>query len=262
MAQAEPSLATRNAEVFRITDIADWYVGGDLAPPESALLIDRRGDFAGKRVLDLGVGAGRTTPHIQPRAAAYLGIDASFAMLARARMVFPQAEFRFLDLRDLNLLPEGQYDYALASFCLMDMFEPLERAQTIAAIRRVLAPGGLFVFSTHNLAWREAGVGPRVRWSTDPLRFARDLRQYLIGQRNYRARAGQERRLGDRAILRDMAHQWRCVFHYIQPRAQIEDLDRLGFDVLDMFGVDGRRLTIDDDVSGDCDIHFRCRRRD
>jgi SAM-dependent methyltransferase len=75
----------RNAAIFMAPAVARRY--GNPAPfaAEAMILLRYKEAFAGKRVLDLGVGAGRTTQYLAPLAADYLGIDVSPAMLALAR---------------------------------------------------------------------------------------------------------------------------------------------------------------------------------
>ncbi|QLP98337.1 MAG: class I SAM-dependent methyltransferase [Rhodoblastus sp.] len=248
-------------EVFASPRIAAWYLDQALDPAERRLLADWEGDYAGKRVLDLGVGTGRTTAMLAPYASDYLGIDISEAMLARARANFPGVDLRLMDIRDIGALPRGGRDYVLASYAVLDVFDHDERVAVIEAARDVLRAGGLFVFSFHNLRWRLAGKPPQFPFSANPVRWARDLRQYAIGRRNYAARAALERRGDAHAMLRDMAHQWRGVFHYHTPQAQIAEVERLGFEVTAMIGADGRDMARDEPGLDDPMPHLRCRKR-
>lgn len=258
---AEPTLSERNMEVFASPRVAAWYLDQALDPAERRLLADWEGDYAGKRVLDLGIGTGRTTAMLAPYAAYYLGIDISEAMLAQARANFPHADLRLMDIRAIGALPAGTHDYVLASYAVLDVFEHDERTAILAAAHGALRRGGLFVFSFHNLRWRLAGKPPQPPVALNPLRLARDLRQYAIGRRNYAARAGLERRSEDHAMLRDMAHQWRAVFHYTTLKAQIAEVEAIGFEVTAVIGADGRDMARDEDGVDDPMPHLRCRKR-
>lgn len=259
MAGDAARLAERNIEVFRAPRVVAWHAHQELDAAERRLLLDWERDYAGARVLDLGVGAGRTTAVLAPCAREYLGIDASEPMLEKARAYFPGVDLRRMDMRDLAALPAGSRDYVLAAGGVLDMFETGERRAALAALHAALRRGGLLVFSFHNLGWRLAGKPPQRPTGFNPLQLARDLRQYRIGKRNYRARAGLERRGEERAMLRDMAHQWRCVFHYATLAAQIGELDALGFETTAIIGADGRDMTRDDPGLDDPTPYLRCR---
>lgn len=261
MASDRARLAERNMEVFASPRIARWYVDQALDPAERRLLIDWERDYAGARVLDLGVGTGRTTAMLAPCARDYLGIDISEPMLAKARKHFPGVDLREMDIRDVGSLPAQSRDYVLASYGVLDVFDHEARRAAITAIGRTLRRGGLFVFSFHNLGWRLAGKPPARPRGLNPIRFMRDLRQYRIGKRNYRALAELERRGEDHAMLRDMAHQWRCVFHYATIAAQLAELDALGFETTTLFGADGREMRHDAIGVDDPMPYARCRKR-
>lgn len=261
MSHQSRSTAESNAEVFARPDVAAWYVDQGLDPAEHRLLMDWQADFQGARVLDLGVGAGRTTAMLLPCARDYLGVDLSETMLAKARTHFPGADLRRMDIRHIGALPADSRDYVLASYAVLDVFDHEERENVIAAVRHVLRPGGLFVFSFHNLDWRLAGKPPQITLSANPVRLARDLRQFLIGRRNYLARADMEHRGDGRAMLRDMAHQWRGVFYYTTIEAQIAQLEAAGFRVSAIIGADGREMRRDDKGLDDPMPHLRCVKR-
>ena len=105
----------------------------------------------GSRVLDLGVGAGRTTSYLARSASRYVGIDLSQAMLARCREKFPELTFLRLDATDLSVLPGASFDVVVFSFNGLDTIPSLEgRRRCLAECSRVLRPGGAFLFSVHN----------------------------------------------------------------------------------------------------------------
>lgn len=261
MTPSKMRISQRNMNVFASPRIATWYMDHALDSAEKKLLIDWEIDYAGKRVLDLGVGTGRTTAVLASCAAHYVGVEISDAMLETAREHFPRVDLRRLDIRDIGQLPGASQDYILASFAVLDVFEHEERRAVIAAARELSRPRGLFVFSFHNLCWRLAGKPPQTPSSLNPVRWARDLRQYVIGMRNYLALASLEHRGEDHAMLRDMAHQWSGVFHYATPQAQIAEVEALGFEVTAMIGANGREMARDETGIDDPMPYLRCRKR-
>ena len=98
------------------------------------------------RVLDIGTGTGRLLELLAPRIGAGLGVDASRAMLALARVRLADAAFAHCQFRlaDMCALP-----LADASFDLVVLQMVLHYADApelvLAEAARVLAPGGLLV---------------------------------------------------------------------------------------------------------------------
>jgi SAM-dependent methyltransferase len=105
----------------------------------------------GLDILDVGVGAGRTTAFLAPQAGRYLGIDYSTAMIEACRRRFPAFEFRVADAADLSFLPDGGFDIAFFSFNGID-YLPTDagRASCLRELRRVTRPGGRIIISSHN----------------------------------------------------------------------------------------------------------------
>jgi SAM-dependent methyltransferase len=106
---------------------------------------------AGTRVLDLGVGAGRTTPFLAARAGEYVGIDYSEAMIAACRERYPGLDFQVRDARNLSCFADGYFDSVVFSFNgLGHLYPDDSRIACVREVNRVLRQGGSFVFSLHN----------------------------------------------------------------------------------------------------------------
>jgi tRNA (cmo5U34)-methyltransferase len=96
------------------------------------------------RVLELGTGTGETALRVragQPDAE-WVGIDASEAMLARARERLPGADLRLQRLEDE--LPEGTFDLVVSALAVHHLDGPGKRA-LFSRVAGVLRPGGVFV---------------------------------------------------------------------------------------------------------------------
>jgi len=98
----------------------------------------------GKRVLDLGCGAGDDCGEYLRRGAARVtGVDISENMLSAARAEHPDAEFLRGDLDDLSFLA-GPYDAAFSSLAVHYLRDFPGFCESVS---RLLVPGGTFVFS-------------------------------------------------------------------------------------------------------------------
>lgn len=128
--------------------VAQYEAMEGLTPCEATLF--EHHVAAGSRILDLGVGTGRTTPWLSTRASWYLGIDVAPAMVAAARRLHPGADLRVGDASDLGDLADDGVDVVVFSYNGIDYLDDGARHRTLDEVRRVLVPGGTFLFSTHN----------------------------------------------------------------------------------------------------------------
>lgn len=104
---------------------------------------------AARRVLDLGCGAGATTAACLERLPAdgeIVAMDFSQPMIetARAQVIDPRARFVQTDVLELDRVCSGTFDRVVCN-AAFTLFPQSERV--LSAVRRVLAPGGLFVFN-------------------------------------------------------------------------------------------------------------------
>ena len=71
-----------NCKTFNSDKVVKNYSGSvDLQKPEKTVLDLLRPELAGMRMLDLGVGTGRTTRHFAPLVKEYVGVDYAPAMV-------------------------------------------------------------------------------------------------------------------------------------------------------------------------------------
>jgi SAM-dependent methyltransferase len=98
----------------------------------------------GRRALDFGCGAGRSTRFLRALGFDVEGADVSAAMLARARASDPEGRYLHVADGGLDRLGDARYDLILSAFTFDNV--PGERkAALIGALADRLAPGGRFV---------------------------------------------------------------------------------------------------------------------
>lgn len=218
-------------KIYDRPEIVAGYRGDELDQSEGRLLLEliRRGRDA--TMLDLGVGAGRTTAAFAHVTRSYLGIDLAPRMIAACRERFghlSQCEFRVGDAAALDKLPDAAFDVVLFSFNGLDCLPPADRETCVRGVRRVLRAGGVFLFSAHNLQMID------LYFQVPPQGSA--VAALLTPER----RAAIARFNDDPAAYahRDWALFWDGVYDdddgelrhvYIRPRHQLEQLRAAGF---------------------------------
>lgn len=155
-------------------------------------------DVRGRRVLDLGCGAGQLARFLAEQgAAAVAGVDVSERMLglARAERAHPRVTYRRESMEGLSF-PGASFDLVVSSLAFHYVRDYRELVGRIAGW---LAPGGVLVFSTEHPiytarrvgesgdAWVAGPGGAPVAWALD--RYAdegrRETRWFVSGVVRY-----------------------------------------------------------------------------
>jgi SAM-dependent methyltransferase len=237
----------------------------ELQTAEAAILRRYEPEISGGRILDLGVGGGRTTPFLLELSSSYVGVDYSLEMIERCRGRFPAVEFQPVDARDLSAFTDSTFDFVLFSNNGIDAVGHDDRLNILGEVHRTLKDGGLFVFSSHNrnsaiaTAWdlQHFDVNPL----RDPVRFGKKALSYPLGIINYFRRARRNRVEDEYCIEVDAGNLYSLVHYRITARAQKRQLERVGFCEVETVGMDGRSLSPDECQSIDEPwIHYVCRR--
>ena len=118
-------------------------------------LLDAAGVRSGTRVLDLASGPGHVAAAAAGRGADVVGVDVAESMLALARRLHPQIDFR---LGDAEALPfaDRSFDAVVANFLMLHLGRPERCAAEFA---RVLVPGGRVALTVWDVPERARFVG-------------------------------------------------------------------------------------------------------
>lgn len=101
-------------------------------------------------VLDVGCGAGRVANLLYRQGFTVTGTDISKPLIQRAQAAFPEIEFLVDDITD-SALNGDSFDYAIFSDVGIDYIAPeQQRVESLRELYRVLRPGGVLIFSSHN----------------------------------------------------------------------------------------------------------------
>lgn len=210
--------------------------GNGLFPAEAAALAAIGEAARDKAILDLGVGAGRTVPALRAISGEYTGLDYTPGMVAECRAKFPGDRFVEGDARDLSRFPDGSFFMVFFSCAGISMVDHEGRLAVLREVRRVLAPGGCFIFSTGNRDRAGHGNGyrfPVLRLSRNPLvsakRVAGYLRDLKAGLSNRRKLRPLETHCEEYCIVNDSYHNYATLIYYITESRQRVQLADAGF---------------------------------
>jgi SAM-dependent methyltransferase len=150
-------VSDRNQKTWHSWLAAHSYRKADGLFPAEERILGRLGPtLQSARLLDVGIGTGRTTASLAGRVKQYVGVDYSPTMLTLARSRFPHADLRLADARKLTEdFGQAQFDLVLFSFNGIDGVDHDDRLRILDGIRQVLVPDGILIFSTHNVRNRE-----------------------------------------------------------------------------------------------------------
>ncbi|HET8998314.1 MAG TPA: methyltransferase domain-containing protein [bacterium] len=142
---------------------------------EHADLLALLPEVDGRRVLDLGCGAGQLAHHLATAGAAeVVGVDVSERMLALARAEWAHPRVTYSrEAVEQVVFPPARFDLVVSSlvFHYVDDYRAL-----VLRIAGWLAPGGVLVYSTEHPiftarlpgdGWVLDGAGRRTRWGMD-----------------------------------------------------------------------------------------------
>lgn len=147
--------AARDARVVANYDrvagrYADRLVDELAGKPFDRWLLARVAELAGAGpVADVGCGPGHIAAHLAAAGPAVSGFDLAPEMVAQARRRFPGIEFEVGDLRHLLRPPAAPAWRAVVAWYALVHLAGSELAAAVAALVRVLAPGGWLALAVH-----------------------------------------------------------------------------------------------------------------
>jgi ubiquinone/menaquinone biosynthesis C-methylase UbiE len=227
--------------VYESSNVVNKYLpDNELQKPESAVLEELRSKLPEMRMLDIGVGAGRTTKFFAPLAKEYVGIDFSNNMIKACQLKYPSLTFEVGDARKLNHFKNRYFDFVLFSFNGIDNVEHEERLAILKEVRRVIRRRGIFCFSTLNLnAWR---LKPPFRFSKNPVILYRSTYNFLLNHRVWETLKQEKKPQHMMAYYRYKDYLIRNYF--ITPSEQLKQLKDAGFSNTKLYDLNtGKVLT-------------------
>ena len=236
--------------VYESDDVVGYYFAlGDLWEPESTILNELRERLPAMRMLDIGVGTGRTTTHFAHLAKEYIGIDYSNKMInacVEKFQNFPmKISFLTVDARNMKLFKDNSFDFVSFSLNGIDTMDHEERLEILCEIRRLIRPGGYFCFSTHNLNFllKKCSIQLSKHPAILAMRTFRLFQMRLLNKRDAWKIARNSSRNQQHVYFNDGAHDFRLKTYYVSPVEQLKQLSELGYLDTKMYSLrDGREI--------------------
>jgi len=207
--------------MYEAKGFVDHYIPEfELQPPEAQIFQELKNDLPNFRMLDIGVGAGRTTKHFASLTKEYVGIDYSTAMVEACKKKFPQYRIEVADARDLSRFENGYFDFVLFSFNGIDAVEHEDRLTILREIHRVLKKEGYFCFSTLNL---------NSRLVRSPFKFYKDPLLQSIGIYNFILNTNLRKAKPRHEMIYLKYREFLARLYFISPKEQLGQLSDVGF---------------------------------
>lgn len=241
-------IVSMNRKTYANAKVLDYYDGlTELFPGEKVLFEHLSSKIEKARILDIGVGGGRTTQYLLPRASAYTGIDYVPEFVERVTKKYPTGTFTVGDARDLGKYEDEAFDFVLFSYNGIDVVSHDDRIRILREMHRVLKKGGVMMFSSHNRDYRHFR---RPYWLMEP-KFSKSFAKNLLSYIYFLPRHLQMRKLeifnDEYAIVNDQDHRFSLLVYYIRVGQQIKQLEDIGMSDVKAYNMKGDQVNADKD---------------
>lgn len=235
-----------NRKTYAKAKVLDYYDGlNKLFPAEKVLFEKLSPAIKGSKILDIGVGGGRTTEYLLPIASEYTGVDYVPQFVERVKGKYEGGNFLCADARDLKEFADNTFDFVLFSYNGIDAVSHADRLKILEEIYRVLKNGGTFMFSSHNRDYRHFG---KPYWLIE-FRFSAAFLKNLLSYAFFtprRLRMKKHEVFGDGyAVVNDCDHRYSLLLYYVNIPKQIEMLKKIGFLSVEAFNARGEQIKTD-----------------
>jgi SAM-dependent methyltransferase len=217
-----------NLDTYNDQSVVNWYNSMTGLTPLEKQVFEMNAHALG-HVLDIGIGGGRTTAYLLDKCDSYTGIDYSKGFAELVGQKYPKADIRHMDARNLEAFADKSFDLVNFSFNGIDYVDLDGRKKILAEIYRVLKPGGIFFFSTHN---KNHPTFNKPAWSNPANSFFVNLKTFiklLPHLPTHFKYQKHEHIQKEYAIINDSAHNYSLLTFYTTPAFLREQLAEYGF---------------------------------
>src|SRR6185295_15848963 len=120
-----------NRAVYYSPRVYRSYLADCLTAAESICLSKYQSYIQHKDVLDIGVGAGRTSRYLAPLARRYEAVDYSPVMVSYMKEAMPEVSVHQADFRDLGIFEDRSFDFVFATDNVIDALAHEDRLRAL-----------------------------------------------------------------------------------------------------------------------------------
>jgi len=257
----------QNKKAYDTTGVARIYAAySHLLPPEETILRVMLPHLPSARMLDLGVGGGRTTLHFAKWVREYVGADYAGNMIAEctARFVgYPKSiSFTVCDATSMKMFEDNLFDFILFSYNGIDSVSHEDRLKILQEVSRVGKAGGHFCFSSHNLNWAANLFELGRIISFNPKLLVRTAKRLVLRYVYNRSMRTSTVREAAHLVINDGTHRRTMQMYYIRPLAQLAQLEDLFTDIRVFSFVTGNEISPGDlQHVEDMSLYYLCKIR-
>lgn len=221
-----------NRRTYNDSDVVNAYLNDIVLQEAEKVILDKyKSQLNVWKMLDIGVGGGRTTYHFAKHTAEYIGIDYSEEMISACSHKYQGLNYKFkvCNVLDMSDFADNYFDFVLFSFNGIDYMTHEERQKALQEVKRVIKKGGTFVFSTHNIFSIVKYVSILYQLSLRPLTMLRKLKAYFLMKRKNNSIGDYKSIISNNNYItfNDGAHEYRLMTYYVNPLYQLGILKRL-----------------------------------
>lgn len=242
----QPLLDSVNKNTYAKAEVLDYYDGLDnLFPAEKVLFEKLSSKIKDSKILDIGIGGGRTTKYLLPMSLDYTGVDYVPEFIKRVKGKYAEGNFLVGDARNLQEFADETFDFVLFSYNGLDVVSHEDRLKVLNEFYRVLKKGGILMFSSHNRDYQNFG---KPYWLSD-FRFnaalLKNALSYLFFLPKHLRMKKHEVYMDEYAIINDSDHRYSLFIYYISILEQIRQLEKVGFFNIEAYDAQGDSVKTD-----------------
>ena len=255
-------MSNQNKDIYnKYETVYEYSKDSYILNPEKTILNKIKTLASNWKMLDIGVGAGRTTSYFAPFFKEYIGIDYSEAMISICKEKYENltnARFFISDARKMTTFDDNTFDFILFSFNGIDCVDKNERIQILKEIHRIGKENSLFAFSIHN----SYNIPKLMSFQTpkNPLKYIKEFKRYK-GVRS-RNPSLSNLILFDQTQIIDGDLDFKAEYLYTKPEFQITQLNEIGFSEIQVYDLKKGKEITNNIIQGKCTdpwIHFLCK---
>lgn len=222
-----------NKLIYRSKKFRESYDSDYLWPVEKILFDEIP---KGSKIADLGVGAGRTTRYLLPKAAYYKCFDVSENYINKLKTKYIGVNAVVQDFKNKSFFSDTEeYDVVVISFNSLDYVEHSSRVALLRQISTVLSTGGRLIFSSHNYYY----LNPKKSYSYLIQIYRAIVKIFISSIKTNETEV---------KYIQDSGLKGTLITYYISVESQLKQIQNIfGLDVtVGVYNKDGIRLSIND----------------